>query len=198
MPQAPATTARFESIVEQHQTMVFRALARLMGPRVAQERLEDLAQTVFLRLLRALPHFRGDAQITTYLYRIAVNVAQDEWKRREREDRRHVSLSTEEEAWEDRLPHPADDALTHMQAEEFAAHVNDQLDRLSAPERSVLVLFHQEEQTYEQIAETLGLPINTVRTHLHRGRRRLREALQRTSAVSAPASVTPASKGTRR
>ena len=190
MSQAPDA---FEKIVEQHQTMVFRALARLMGPRVAQDRLEDLAQTVFLRLLRALPHFRGDARITTYLYRIAVNVAQDEWKRREREDRRHVSLSNEEEAWEVRLPHPGEDALTHMQSEEFAAHVNEALDALSPPERAVLVLYHQEERTYKQIAETLGLPINTVRTHLHRGRNRLREALQH-----APVASIPASKGTRR
>ena len=57
--------------------------------------MEDLAQEVFLRLYRALPGFRGEALVSTYLYRIAVNVAQDEWKRRRREDQPLVSISEE-------------------------------------------------------------------------------------------------------
>src|SRR5271170_6162122 len=69
----------FEQIVQDHQAMVFRTLLRLTGSR---EYLEDLAQEVFLRLYRALPAFRGESLLTTYLYRIVVNVAQDEWKRR--------------------------------------------------------------------------------------------------------------------
>jgi len=49
-------------------------------------------------------------------------------------------------------------------------------------ERAVLVLYHQEERTYEQIALALGLPIGTVRTHLHRGRKKMREGIQATQA----------------
>lgn len=157
--------------------MVFRTLAGLAGPRVQQAQLEDLAQTVFLRLFRALPNFRGEAQITTYLYRIAVNVAQDEWKRRRHEDRTRVSLSDEDSNWEGRLEHPAPDALAQLEQSEFARLVEDRLQRLSHNERSVLILFHQENRTYQQIGETLALPLNTVRTHMHRARRKLREAL---------------------
>ena len=65
--------------------MVFRTLTRLTG---SAECVDDLAQEVFLRLYRALPGFRGEAQLSTYLYRIVINVAQEEWKRRRREDRR--------------------------------------------------------------------------------------------------------------
>ena len=97
------TDLTFEQLVRDHQAMVFRTLLRLTGSR---EHIDDLAQDVFLRLYRALPSFRGEALITTYLYRIAVNVAQDEWKRRRRDDRSHVSLSDETSAWEDRLAHP--------------------------------------------------------------------------------------------
>ncbi len=167
----------FEQIVENHQQMVFRALARLAGPRVQQSQLEDLAQTVFLRLFRALPNFRGDAEIATYLYRIAVNVSQDEWKRRRREDQTQTSLSDEESDWESRLEHPAPNALAQLEQSEFALLVEDRLQALSHVERSVLILFHQEERTYEQIAESLAMPLNTVRTHLHRARKKLREAL---------------------
>jgi RNA polymerase sigma-70 factor (ECF subfamily) len=156
--------------------MVFRTLARLTG----QHNIEDLAQDVFLRLYRALPNFRGEAQISTYLYRITVNVAQNEWQRRRREDRTHISISDEDDRWgnwEERLAHPSPSALEHLEDSEFALMVEEHLQDLSQIERTILVLFHQEDQTYEQIAQTLSIPINTVRTHLHRGRKRLRHAL---------------------
>ena len=51
--------------------------------------------------------------------------------------------------------------------------------QLSQMERAVIVLYHQEERSYEQIAAALGLPVGTVRTHLHRGRKKLKEAIGR-------------------
>jgi RNA polymerase sigma factor (sigma-70 family) len=164
----------FEQLVQDHQAMVFRTLLRLTG---SHENLEDLAQDVFLRLFRALPNFRGEALVTTYLYRITVNVAQDEWKRRRRDDKPLISISDETSAWEDRLQHPDRNAEEQMAEREFEMSVDEQLQRLSSVERSVLVLYHQEERTYEQISLALGLPIGTVRTHLHRGRKKLREGI---------------------
>jgi RNA polymerase sigma factor (sigma-70 family) len=169
-----ATDLSFEQVVRDHQAMVFRTLLRLTGSR---DHLDDLAQEVFLRLYRALPSFRGEALVTTYLYRIAVNVAQDEWKRRRRDDKPLISISDETSAWEDRLQHPGRDAEETIADDEFQQQVEAALQQLSVLERSVLVLYHQEERTYEQIALALGLPIGTVRTHLHRGRKKLREAI---------------------
>jgi RNA polymerase sigma factor (sigma-70 family) len=168
------TDFTFEQLVRDHQAMVFGTLLRLTGSR---EHVDDLAQEVFLRLYRALPGFRGEALITTYLYRIAVNVAQDEWKRRRREDRSHISLSDETSNWEDRLEHPDRNAEQQIEEREFQQLVEEQLQLLSQIERTVLVLYHQEERTYEQIAYVLSVPICTVRTHLHRGRKKLREAI---------------------
>ncbi|WP_260705333.1 RNA polymerase sigma factor [Edaphobacter flagellatus] len=165
----------FEQVVRENQAMVFRTLYRLTGSR---EHLEDLAQEVFLRLYRALPSFRGESLVTTYIYRIAVNVAQNEWKRRKRSDRPLVSISDEITAWEERLEHPERNALERMEEGEFHLRVEEQLQELSAVERSVLVLYHQEERSYEQIAAALNMPIGTIRTHLHRGRKKLRERLQ--------------------
>jgi len=169
------TDLTFEQLVRDHQAMVFRTLLRLTGSR---EHVDDLAQEVFLRLYRALPSFRGEALVTTYLYRITVNVAQDEWKRRRRDDRSHVSLSDDVSQWEERLQHPDRNAEQQIEEREFRQGVEDQLQKLSAIERNILVLYHQEERSYEQIAYALGLPIGTVRTHLHRGRKKLREAIQ--------------------
>jgi RNA polymerase sigma factor (sigma-70 family) len=165
----------FEDVVREHQTMVFRTLARLTGDR---DNLEDLAQEVFLRLYRALPSFRGESLVSTYLYRITVNVAQNEWKRRKRMDRPLVSISEETSAWEDRLEHPDRNAEEQMAEREFQLQVEEHLQELSQVERTVLVLYHQEERSYEQIAAALGMPIGTIRTHLHRGRKKLRERLQ--------------------
>lgn len=57
----------FEQLVTVHKQVVFRTLARLLGPGTQQANLENLAQDVFRQLFRALPDFRGEAQITTYL-----------------------------------------------------------------------------------------------------------------------------------
>ena len=71
--------SQFEDVIREHQGFVFRTLARLTGSR---EHLEDLAQEVFFRLYRGMEDFRGEAKLTKYLYRITLNVAQDEWKPR--------------------------------------------------------------------------------------------------------------------
>ncbi len=174
MPIEPS----FEQVVRDHQQMVFRTLLRLTG---RTDTLEDLAQDVFLRLFRALPSFRGEALVSTYLYRITVNVAQDEWKRRQRGDRQHVSLSQAhgEDAWtwEDRLEAPGADPLQQLEHAEFQQLVETHLQRLTQVEKAVLVLYHQEERSYEQIAAALRLPLGTVRTHLHRGRKKLKDAI---------------------
>jgi RNA polymerase sigma factor (sigma-70 family) len=171
-----STTPSFEDIIREHQNMVFGMLVRLTGSR---EHVDDLAQEVFLRLYRALPSFRGEALLTTYLHRIVVNVAQDEWKRRKREDARNTSISDDETGWADRLAHHDPNAEQQLATRELQAHVEEELGKLSVVERSILVLYHQEERSYQQIAESLQLPIGTVRTHLHRGRNKLRTALER-------------------
>lgn len=163
-----AADLNFEQIVRDHQTMVFSTLTRLTGSR---EHVEDLAQEVFLRLYRALPGFRGEALLSTYLYRITLNVAQNEWKRRRRVERTTISISDEVSGWEDRLEHPGLNAEQQLTEDEFKLAVEDEFHKLS-----------QVERTYEQIAEVLQMPIGTVRTHLHRGRKKMREALLNTSA----------------
>jgi RNA polymerase sigma factor (sigma-70 family) len=177
------TEPSFEQVVRDHQQMVFRTLTRLTGH---TDNVDDLAQDVFLRLYRALPSFRGEALVSTYLYRITVNVAQDEWKRRQRIDRKNISLSEEHGdrqgstwTWEERLEDPTPNALQSLEHSEFQQRVETNLSQLSQVERTILVLYHQEERSYDQIAAALGIPIGTVRTHLHRGRKKLKDAIAR-------------------
>ena len=184
----------FEALVREHQSMVFRTLSRMTG---AGPHVEDLAQEVFLRLYRALPEFRGDSTLTTYLYRIVVNVAQDEWKRRRR-DREFVATtpaSFEEDdsaQWLENMP--GDSLHGHARTPEQLlsdAELQNAVDAallsLSEPERAVLVLYHQEDCSYEAISAALEMPINTVRTHLHRGRKRMSALLRAQLAPPPPA-----------
>ncbi|MDR3764463.1 MAG: sigma-70 family RNA polymerase sigma factor [Acidobacteriota bacterium] len=171
---AVITPEEFEGIVREHQSMVFRSLARLLGSR---EQVEDLAQEVFLRLYRGMQNFRGEARLTTYIYRIVLNVVQDEWKR-QKPEQEFVSFDEPESRWDERLPSGELDPEQQLGGRQLAAELNAALQELSAAERSALVLFHQEDCTYEQIAHLLSLPIGTVRTHLHRGRKKLQKLMQ--------------------
>ena len=180
MNKAWTSPEGFEALVREHQGTVFRTLTRLTG---AGPQVEDLAQEVFLRLYRALPEFRGASMLSTYLYRIVVNVAQDEWKRRRRERSRFApepagEAGEELEGWLENQP--GDPQSAHHRTpedtytdDEARAAAEAALLELPENERAVLVLFHAEECSCEGIAEALGMPLNTVRTHLHRGRKRL-------------------------
>jgi len=99
------------------------------------------------------------------------------------DDRPLVSFSDEESDWEDRLQHPTPDAEQQFAERQFRYSVEQQLQRLSPVEKTILVLYHQEELSYEQIAQSLKLPIGTVRTHLHRGRKKLREGIEQDQEV---------------
>jgi RNA polymerase sigma-70 factor, ECF subfamily len=160
----------FTELVERHQTMVFRTLARLTGDR---EGLEDLAQEVFLRLFRALPHFRGQAQVSTFLYRIMVNLVNDEFRRRQKA-RRASPIEEEERTLEHSAPGPLE-LLEQSQRQEA---VEAALLRLDPRDRAILTLHYQEGRAYEEIAAILDAPLGTVKTRLYRARERLKVMLK--------------------
>ena len=159
----------FADLVREHQGLVFRTLRRMLGT----DDVDDHAQEVFLRLHRALPQFGQRSRLSTYLYRIVVNVAQDAWVRRRRPD--HAASSSREDATalEDRLPDRGPSVHAILERRELLAAVERALTDLPPPERTAIVLFHQEERSYDEIAAVLDVPVGTVRTHLHRGRAKL-------------------------
>jgi len=157
----------FEQLVEVHQETVFRTLARLTGER---EGLEDMAQETFLRLFRALPHFRGEAQLSTFLYRIIVNVVNDEFR-----DRKKARLQSpiDDEAARG-LAHAGASPAVLPERSQMQQAVEDALRQLAPPDRVILTLHYQEGRSYEEIAAILDSPMGTVKTHLYRARERLK------------------------
>jgi RNA polymerase sigma-70 factor (ECF subfamily) len=161
----------FEQLVDRHQDMVFRTLARLTGE---QEGLEDMAQEAFLRLFRALPHFRGEAQISTFLYRIIVNVVNDEFL-----DRRKARLASPLDDEEARgLAYSGAGPALLAERAQMQQAVETGLRQLTPHDRPILTLHYQEGRSYEEIAAILDSPMGTVKTHLHRARERLKAIMK--------------------
>jgi RNA polymerase sigma-70 factor (ECF subfamily) len=154
----------FGELVRRHQDFVYGAALRIVrNPVMAQ----DLAQEAFVRAHRALPGFRGQAQVRSWLYRIATNLALNTVQRRreypsdaipDRPSRRDPAMDTESLA----LRHELEEAIIGLP------------DKLREP----LVLREFEGMSYQEIADALDLPINTVRTRILRARRALRGRME--------------------
>jgi RNA polymerase sigma-70 factor (ECF subfamily) len=145
---------------------------------------EDLAQETFVHAVRSLPNFKGESQLSTWLYRIAVNV----WKNRVRYDRRrasgkHVSLSGP--AGDDEDEAPLDLPGLDRPPEEWVALQSEHqlllqaMTLLDDEDRVVIVLRDLEDRPYEEIADILKLNLGTLKSRISRAREELREVLRR-------------------
>jgi RNA polymerase sigma factor (sigma-70 family) len=160
----------FAELIERHQASVFQTLARLTGER---EGLEDLAQEVFLRLYRALPHFEGKAKLSTYIYRIVVNVVNDEFSRRRTA---RLMEPLDQAAFE--VPHPAPSPSDLLERSRFQDALEAALAMLPLRDRTILALHYQEARGYEEICTILDLPMGTVKTQLYRAREKLKAGMK--------------------
>ncbi len=140
------------------------------------QRVEDLAQEVFLRVFRGLPHFRGQSELSTWLYRIVYNVVADDY-RKSRSRPTPLSLDDEETNLAERVPDRAEATPVTIERREMAERVHNALYDMPPQFRAVLTLFYMEEKRYDEIADILSLPVGTVKTYLHRGRKALREKM---------------------
>ena len=145
---------------------------------------EDLSQETFVHAVRALPNFQGDSQISTWLYRIAVNV----WKNRVRHDHRrhvakHVSLSGAPDS--DENDKPLDIASSERLPEDWATVGEDHrllmqaIRGLDDEDRTVIILRDVEDRGYEEIATILDMNLGTLKSKISRAREKLRLAYRR-------------------
>ncbi len=157
---------QFESVLATYQDKVFRLCYAMLGERAAAE---ETAQEVFVRIWKALAKYRGEASLSTWIYSISRNACLTALKARA--GRRSDSLETpgvrvaaERAANGPRTPDRQPDILRFV-------------DELPANYRQVVMLYHLEERSYEEVALMLDLPLGTVKTWLHRARKQLAAAL---------------------
>jgi RNA polymerase sigma-70 factor (ECF subfamily) len=174
-----------QDFLEKHSELVFNLAFRLTGNR---SDAEDLAQDALLRALRALPGFRGDSLLSTWVYRITVNA----WKNRVRAEKsrgfwKTISFGAFGNERDDDAPdfEPAgkDAPLdTELEKEGTSAVVQKALLQLDADDRAIVVLREIEERSYGEIGEALGLASGTVKSRLFRARAKLKILLNKVSA----------------
>jgi len=158
----------FRELVDQYKGLVFALIARSIANRA---RAEELAQDVFLKVHRGLPYFRGEAKLSTWMYRIVINVLSQE-----RPELATASLDDRDDENRPRVQPVADDrAFGDLVMKDRLEKAIEQLP----VQYQVLINGHYlKGMRYEDLAEALNMPMGTVKTHLHRAKRRLRQVLE--------------------
>jgi len=165
---APALTV--EDVYAQHRTLLVRWTARLAGPRMD---LDDVLQEVLLQIHHALPGFRGDAMLTTWLYQLTHRVVM-RWLRRERVRRFLFGSGAEDADAPSEEPGP----FASLERQQSSRVLYAALDRLPEKHRTAFLLFELEQLPAEEIARIMVTKPGTVWVWLHRARSKLREMLQ--------------------
>jgi RNA polymerase sigma-70 factor, ECF subfamily len=167
----------YAEIVRRYQDRVYTMCLRWMkDPHIA----EEVAQDVFLALFRALDRFRGDAQLSTWIYRVVINHCKNRrLYRQRRHTNKHEPLEgTRNDDMPDRqIPSdgPGTDALTHLTEAQLL--VQEGLEKLDEEQRQIIVLRDLQDLSYDEIGGILDLPRGTVKSRLHRARAQLAAVL---------------------
>ncbi len=171
----------FQKIHADYRARIQRYLTRLVGEGDA----EDLTQEVFVKVSRALPTFRGEAQLLTWIYRIATNAAVDRMRQPSYKRMLPESLAADPEAGEieveDRDPwtgKPAPTLEEQVFSKEGLDCFCDFLQKLPEIYRPVLILNQLADLTAREIADLTGLSLDVVKIRLHRGKTRLLKMLK--------------------
>ena len=157
----------FRELIDQYKNLVFALIARSISNRA---RAEELAQDVFLKVHKGLPYFRGEAKLSTWIYRIVINVLSQE-----RPELATSSLDDDEDDRPRIQPAADDRAFGDLVLKDRLQKAIEQLP----VQYQVLINGHYlNGMRYEDLADALNMPMGTVKTHLHRAKRRLRQLLE--------------------
>jgi RNA polymerase sigma-70 factor, ECF subfamily len=167
----------FEELVQRYQKRVYNFAYGIAGN---ADDASDVAQEAFVRVFNSIQTFRGDANFTTWIYRIVTNVYLDD--RKKSKSHRLTSLdeyvdldeNSVSRQIEDDSPLPSEIA----ENKERNQAVRDAVNSLPDYQRVIVTLYHLHDRSYEEIADILHLPIGTVKSRLNRARMALAEKLK--------------------
>jgi RNA polymerase sigma-70 factor (ECF subfamily) len=172
--------AAFRELLRRYERPVFSLIYRMVRDRALAE---DLSQDTFVKVLNALDSYRPEFKFSSWVFKIANNVAIDQLRRRELDT---LSLDGSPDArTQDEIEATALQAtsrgetpLAELESRELGTYIEQAIGKLRPEYRSCILLRHVEGRSYEEIAEALDLPLGTVKTYIHRARHELREYLE--------------------
>jgi RNA polymerase sigma-70 factor (ECF subfamily) len=167
MPDQPDETPSWEQVAREHGQFLYTVAYRLTGN---HEDAQDLVQDVLLRVQRGLATYQPGS-LHGWLGRITTNAFLDDVRRRKRRPVERLADDAE------RVVPGAPSADEAMDQADLPQHVQDALLQLPADYRAAVVLCDVVGLEYQEIADSLGIPVGTVRSRIHRGRAQLREVL---------------------
>jgi len=150
----------FNDIILEHQDFVFNVVKNIVK---FEQDAEDLTQKVFLKAYNNIDKFRGDSKLSSWLYKIAYNLSLNFSRKEKTEIQIDGDLLLNTKSTEDEY-----DKI--FEKEEILSNLNKILEVLDDKYRIVIKLYYFEDKSYEEIANILGLPINTVKIHLLRAK----------------------------
>ena len=157
----------FDEIYKAHMPRVIGAIRGVLGP---CDEIEDVVQTAFIEIFRSLESFEGRSKLSTWIHRVAVNVAYQHIRQKQR-NRRVVLDNSPDQALFTRLQ--SQDQLRLVEDRETIKRVFGILDQVSKKKRLVWILRELFGLSREEVAEFLDIPVNTVRSRLLAARREL-------------------------
>ncbi|CAA9335572.1 MAG: RNA polymerase ECF-type sigma factor [uncultured Gemmatimonadaceae bacterium] len=169
----------YRELVRRYERPVFSLVYRMVRDR---ETAEDLAQDTFVKVLNNVERYRPEFKFSSWLFKIANNVAIDYLRKRQldtisTDGSRHATTASEVEATSFDVVEPGQNALEQLTSQELGTAIERAVGRLRPMYRSCILLRHVEGRSYEEIAQTLDLPLGTVKTYIHRARHELRKEL---------------------
>lgn len=166
----------FKELVSRHQASVFHIIFRLVRDK---ELANDLVQETFMKAFSSLKTYRSEYRFSTWLYKIAANSSIDHLRKKRI---RALSLDNPIQTGDGEIGFEVADYSHHPEREmvrhEQAASINDAISSLPRKYRQVIIARHQEEKSYEEIADELGVPVGTVKARIFRARELLKKRLR--------------------
>ncbi|MBA4740246.1 MAG: RNA polymerase sigma factor RpoE [Burkholderiales bacterium] len=167
----------FEMLFTKYQRRVSRLVSRFVR---SEAEVEDIVQESFIKAYRALASFRGDSAFYTWLYRIAVNTAKNHLVAA---SKRPISMTQfekndDDDFEEDSFMSDATTPESELVTKQIAETVNKTMDELPADLREAIMLREIEGMSYEDIAESMGCPIGTVRSRIFRAREAISQKIK--------------------
>ena len=158
-------TQAFAMVVDRYKDLVFTLAIRMMKNR---EEAEEVSQDTFIKVYKALPKFKGDSKLSTWVYKVAYNTCLDRIKKnKNRFNEITINFFTEYKL------KTVGNALDALEEKEQQQTIHDCLQQLASKDSFLLSLFYFEELSLEEISKIVDMEANTVKVNIHRARKRL-------------------------